>query len=280
MESRATLNESLYNKTVGILGFGAMGSALASGLVQAGAVGADRILCADPQRHRLAASAEELGVRLTADNGEVVERADILVLAVKPHTMEAMLRGIGESLRPEQLVLSIAAGVRVAAIERHLPADVPVVRAMPNSCAQVNTGACAICAGTRATERHLQTASAVFSAVGSVITVSESMMDAVTALSGSGPAYVYLMIEALIDGGVKVGLPRDVAYRLTVQTVLGAATMALESGRHPAELKDMVATPSGTTIAALAALEQSGFRSALMTAVEKATERSRELGAP
>lgn len=255
-----------------------MGGALARGLVQAGAVTPDRLLCADPMHHRLVDAAKEADIRLTHSNADAAAFGDIVVLAVKPHNVGPVLEEIGSDLLPEQLVLSIAAGVRTADIEAALPDGVPVVRAMPNSCAQVNAGACAIAAGKHATEEHLLTASAVFSAVGTVLTVPESMMDAVTALSGSGPAYVYLMIEALVDGGVKVGLPRDVAHRLAVQTVLGAATMARDTGRHPAELKDMVATPSGTTISALASLEQSGFRSAVMTAVEKAADRSRELG--
>lgn len=255
-----------------------MGSALARGLLQAGAVTPERLLCADPQHHRFADAARAADIQLTQSNTEVAEFGTIVVLAVKPHNVEPVLEEIEDFVHKDQLILSIAAGVRTGDIEDMLADGVPVVRAMPNSCAQVNAGACAIAAGRYAGEEHLQTAAAVFSAVGTVLTVPEGMMDAVTALSGSGPAYVYLMIEALVDGGVKVGLPREVAYRLAVQTVLGAATMARDTGRHPAELKDIVATPSGTTISALASLEQSGFRSAVMTAVEKAAERSRELG--
>ena len=155
---------------------------------------------------------------------------------------------------------------------------VPVVRAMPNSAAQVNEGACALSAGSHATRDHLRVATAVFTSVGTAVEVPEHLLDAVTALSGSGPAYVYLMIEALVDGGVKVGLPREVAHQLAVQTVLGAARMVLETGKHPAQLKDIVATPGGTTISALAALEQAGVRAALIDAVEKACNRAKELG--
>jgi pyrroline-5-carboxylate reductase len=274
------LDKHLHGQHIGIIGFGAMGSALARGLRLAEVARAEDILCADPHHHHLATSAEELGLRLTPHNVEAAEFADILVLAVKPMNVEPVLAEIGPTLRPEQMLLSVAAGVRIAEIEAHIPARVPVVRAMPNCAASVNAGACAVCAGTHATDEHLRTATAIFSAVGTAIPVEERMMDAVTALSGSGPAYVFLMVEALIDGGVKVGLPRDIAHQLAAQTVLGAARMILETGRHPAELKDMVATPSGTTISALASLEQSGFRSALMTAAERAAHRATELGRP
>jgi len=272
------MDNHLHGRHIGIIGFGAMGSALARGLRLADVARAEDILCADPLHHHLATSAEEVGLRLTRHNAEVAEFADILVLAVKPMSVEPVLLEIGPLLRPEQMVISLAAGVRMAEIESHIPARVPVVRAMPNCAAAVNAGACAVCAGTHAADEHLSAAIALFSAIGSAIAVEERMMDAVTALSGSGPAYVFLMVEALIDGGVKVGLPREIAHQLAAQTVLGAARMILETGRHPAELKDMVATPSGTTISALASLEGSGFRSALMTAVECAAQRATELG--
>lgn len=255
-----------------------MGGALARGMVHAGAARAEQILVADPNTGHLDALRQATGVRTTGDNAEVARHADILVLAVKPQTVPAVLAQVGPLLTAEQLLISIAAGVHLETLEKACSRAVPVVRAMPNTPAQVNLGACAYCAGKHATPEHLAQAAEVFRSVGTAIQVEEHMMDAVTALSGSGPAYVYLMIEALIDGGVNVGLPREIAHQLATQTVLGSAKMVIETGLHPARLKDMVATPSGTTIRALASLEQAGLRAALIDAVERAARRSAELG--
>jgi pyrroline-5-carboxylate reductase len=255
-----------------------MGSALCRGLVNAGAAEVSAILVSDPHADHRNALADSVGVRTTDDNAEVARFADILVLAVKPMTVTSVLAETRDHLRPPQLVISIAAGIHTATIENGLSSPVPVVRAMPNTAAQVNCGACAYCRGTHATNEHLEQAAAIFQSVGTAIQVEERMLDAVTAVSGSGPAYVYLMIEAMIDGGVKAGLPRDLAHQLASQTVLGASKMVIETGRHPAQLKDMVATPAGTTITALAALEAAGFRAALIDAVERAALRSAELG--
>jgi pyrroline-5-carboxylate reductase len=270
----------LKGKTIAILGCGAMGSALGRGLVQAQAADPGSIVFSDPHSTHLTTLREQLGVRAVIHNAEAADGADIVVVAVKPFNVRPVLDEIREVVSAAQLVISIAAGIRIADIQSALQDDVPVIRAMPNSAAQVNTGACALSAGPHAKKEHLDAAKAIFSSVGTAVVVPEHMLDAVTALSGSGPAYVYLMIEALVDGGVKVGLPRDVAHQLAVQTVLGSARMVLETGRHPAELKDMVATPGGTTITALAALEQAGVRAALMDAVEKACNRAKELGKP
>ena len=268
----------LDGKTIAILGCGAMGSALGRGLVQAHAAEPSSIVFSDPHNTHLSTLIEQLGVRGVTHNREAAEGADIVVVAVKPFNVRPVLDEIHDVVLPSQLLISIAAGIRIADIQAALKEDVPVVRAMPNSAAQVNTGACALSAGPHANESHLAAATAIFSSVGTAVTVPEHMLDAVTALSGSGPAYVYLMIEALVDGGVKVGLPRDIAHQLAVQTVLGSARMVLETGRHPAQLKDLVATPGGTTITALAALEEAGVRAALMDAVEKACNRAKELG--
>jgi pyrroline-5-carboxylate reductase len=267
----------LSNKKIGIIGAGAMGGALCRGLINAGAAPASAILISDPHTEHLNALAKSMGVRCTGDNAQVASESDILVLAVKPHTVPAVLNDI-KQMQPGQLLISIAAGVRIATIEHALANPVPIIRAMPNTAAQVNAGACAYAGGTHASDADLAAAAAIFQSVGTAIQVDERMMDAVTALSGSGPAYVYLMIEALVDGGVKAGLPRDMAHQLASQTVLGAAKMVIETGLHPAQLKDMVATPSGTTITALAALEHAGFRAALIDAVERAAIRSAELG--
>ena len=269
---------TLHGKKIAILGCGAMGSALGRGLVQAHAARPEDIVFSDPHSSHLSALKDQLGVKSAATNIEAAQGAHVIVLAVKPFNVRPVLEEIRDTVGTDQLILSMAAGVRILDIEAELNANVPVVRSMPNSAAQVLTGACAISPGAHAKAEHLACASAVFGSVGTVVQVPEASLDAVTALSGSGPAYVYLMIESLIDGGVKVGLPRDIAHQLAVQTVLGSARMVLETGMHPAQLKDMVATPGGTTITALAALEQSGFRAALMDAVEKATIRAIELG--
>lgn len=268
----------LQGKRIAIIGAGAMGGALARGLVSSRAAPADAIMVSDVHPDHLDALRQSAGVLTTQDNTEAAKWADVVVLAVKPQTVPTVLADIGPILTARQLLISIAAGVRVGTLEAALARPVPVVRAMPNTPAQVGLGACAYCRGTNADEEHLEWAAEVFRSVGIAMEVEERMMDAVTALSGSGPAYVYLVIEALVDGGVNVGLPRDIAHQLAAQTVLGAAQMVISTGLHPARLKDMVATPSGTTIRALASLEQSGLRAALIDAVERAARRSAELG--
>jgi len=273
-----TGSEPLQGKRIGIIGAGVMGAALSRGLIQASAAPAGCIVLSDPHAGHLSALRESLGVSTTPSNAEVARQSDIVVLAVKPQTIPPVLVEIGDWMRADQLLISIAAGVRIASIEDSLDAPVPVIRAMPNTAAQVNLAATAYCRGTHVDDSHMACAGAIFRSIGETVEVDERMMDAVTALSGSGPAYVYLMIEALVDGGVKVGLPRDLAHQLAAQTVFGAARMVQVTGRHPAELKDMVATPSGTTITALAALEHSGFRAALIDAVERAAQRAAELG--
>lgn len=269
---------SLIDHRIGIIGAGVMGGALCRGLIKAGAARPDSITVSDTHPGHLGQLCETLGITTTERNPDAVEGSDIVILAVKPQTLHHVLAEIGPLARADHLFVSIAAGVRIATIENALAQPAAVVRAMPNTAAQVNQGACAYCRGTHADEQHLAYAREIFESVGNAVEVDERMMDAVTALSGSGPAYVYMLIESLVDGGVKVGLPRDLAHQLAAQTVLGAATMVIETGRHPAELKDMVATPSGTTITALAALEHAGFRAALIDAVERAANRSSELG--
>jgi pyrroline-5-carboxylate reductase len=273
----------LHASRIGIIGAGAMGGALCRGLVNSGAVPAENILVSDPHIAHAQALQQALGIRVAENNQEVARTADIVVLAIKPYSMDAVLEEIHASLSrpdgvPNPLLISIAAGVPIKRIEHPLEPGIPVIRAMPNTPAQVMRGACAYCKGTSANTLHTSLAGEIFRSVGIAVEVPESMMDAVTALSGSGPAYVYLMIEALVDGGVKVGLPRDIAHQLASQTVLGAARMVIETGMHPAQLRDMVTTPAGTTIAAIAALEHSGVRAALIDAVECAARRSRELG--
>ncbi len=273
----------LNDKRIGIIGVGAMGGALCRGLVQANATPPNKIVLFDPHDAHVEVLQNTLGVKVAESNAQLARYTDILLLCVKPYNVVSVLEEIQESLKrddakPLPLVISIAAGVRLKALEAHTGEGIPVIRAMPNTPAQLGKGACAFCEGTHVTPAHMAYAKAIFESVGTAVQVPESLMDAVTALSGSGPAYVYLMIESLIDGGVKAGLPRDIAHQLAAQTVLGAAHMVLETGIHPAQLRDMVTTPAGTTIAALASLEQSGVRAALIQAVERAAIRAKELG--
>lgn len=258
-----------------------MGGALAKGIARSGIVAADRITLYDAFRAQAEALAAEIGgkpgTQVAADAASAVRAADVVLIAVKPGIVPAVLAEIAPAVDSTKLVISIAAGVTISKIEALLPSGVPVVRVMPNTPALVGEGASALASGTSAGKAHLAIAKALLDAVGKSFVVDEKLLDAVTGLSGSGPAYVYLIIEALSDGGVKAGLPRAIARDLAAQTVLGSAKMVLETGDHPAKLKDDVTTPGGTTIAGIAELERAGVRSALIDAVEAATERSREL---
>jgi pyrroline-5-carboxylate reductase len=269
----------MKNRTLGFLGAGNMAGALIRGLLQAKATDAARIVASDLKPERLKQLAGLHGIRTTTDNHALVRDVDVLVLAVKPQVVDKVLGAIGKEVNAGTIVVSVAAGVPIAAIEARLPAGARVVRTMPNTPAIVLAGATAVAAGTHATEEDMEIARALFEPVGRVVTLDESQLDAVTGLSGSGPAYVMLMIEALADGGVKVGLHRDTALLLAAQTVYGSAKLLLETGEHPGRLKDMVTSPGGTAIAGLHTLESGGLRRTLIDAVECATHRSEELGA-
>ena len=268
----------LANRRIGLIGAGNMANALARGLLASGHVTPSAVRASDPNTARLRELESAHGIGVSADNREVATWADLIVLAVKPQVLDAVLTGL-TGISANTLVVSIAAGVPLAAIEALLPPGTHTVRAMPNTAAMALAGATAVARGSHADPRDLETAKALFEAVGRVVVLDESLLDAVTGLSGSGPAYVMLAIEALADGGVKMGIPRDAALTLAAQTVYGSAKLQLDTGEHPARLKDMVTSPGGTTIAGLHALEAGGARTALMSAVEKATLRSRELGA-
>ena len=272
------MTSELGNQRIGFIGCGAMAGALAEGLLAAG-VPADRLTGADPDAARRQHFEETLGLKTVTANAEVVSEADIVVLAVKPAVVSAVLSdlsGTPDLARP--LWVSIAAGVPIATLAAALPDGSAVVRAMPNTPALVRAGATAFCANPLASADQVAAAEALFAAVGSTWQApSESLLDAVTGLSGSGPAYVFLILEALGDAGVLAGLPRDAASQLAAQTVYGAAKLVIESGRHPASLKDQVTSPGGTTIAGLERLEAAGVRAALYDAVAAATARSREL---
>lgn len=269
----------LRDKTLAVLGAGMMGGALARGLVACGAMPASGIRLFDTHEAKAEALTTELGpgTRTMLSAQSAVTDADLILIAVKPPMVADVLTEIAPFLSPSQLVISIAAGIRLTTMEALLPDSIPVVRTMPNTPCLVGKGATALSCGTHATDEHLRLAESLFAAVGLSVVVPERLMDAVTGLSGSGPAYVYLMIEALADGGVKEGLTRDTARLLAAQTVLGAAEMVLSSDEHPAQLKDNVTTPGGTTIAALHVLERAGFRTALIDAIQAAAQRSREM---
>ncbi len=276
--SKTTGTAGLDNKHIGFLGCGAMGRALAGGLIAAG-VEATALSGSDAAPESRANFERELGIEATDDNAAMVAQSDVVVLAVKPGSVAGALRelsGGGHLSRP--LWISIAAGVPIAALEAALPTCARVIRAMPNTPALVGAGATAYCANTASEQADLAAAEALFTAVGHAwCAPSETLVQAVTGLSGRGPAYVFLILEALADAGVRVGLPRDAAYQLALQTVYAASKLALESGRLPAALKDQVTSPGGTTIAGLERLEAGGVRAAIYDAVATATARSREL---
>lgn len=263
--------------TIGFIGGGNMAEALIKGLLAQGHPAA-RILVADPSPVRQALLRDIYRVEVRNDNRAVAAGCRLLVLAVKPQMAATVVPGLAGTVTAEHLTVSILAGTATATLERLLGGRARVVRAMPNTPALVGCGATAVCAGSHATAADLDSAGALFRSVGTVCTVSEGQMDAVTGLSGSGPAYVFTVIEALADGGVKEGLPREVALELATRTVLGAARLVAESGEHPALLREKVCSPGGTTIAGLTALEDGGLRAALIEAVARATKRSQELG--
>jgi pyrroline-5-carboxylate reductase len=265
-------------QTIAFLGSGNMAEALIKGLLHARVAAPSQIVCADRRPERGPELTHKYGVRFTASNLAAVKEAGIVVLSVKPQVMDKVLDEIGPGLDASKLVISIAAGVPIAAIERKVGHGVRIIRTMPNTPALVGAGATALSPGEHATEADLAQAKALFDAIGMTVIVDEPLLDAVTGLSGSGPAYIFLIIEALADGGVKAGLARAQAQELAAQTVFGSAKLLIETGEHPGKLKDQVTSPGGTAIAGLHTLEAGGLRTTLMNAVESATNRSRELG--
>ncbi len=264
--------------TVGFLGAGKMATALAKGFVRAGLVSADRLIASDVAAGARQVFAQETGARAVIDNAEVARAADVLIVAVKPAQVVEMLTALKPEIGARHLVISIAAGVPLARLEAALPAGTRVIRVMPNTPALVGAGAAAFSLGTAARTEDGTLAQKLLAAVGLAVEVKEPLLDAVTGVSGSGPAFVYLMIEALSDGGVAAGLPRDVATKLAAQTLLGAARMVLDTGLHPGALKDMVTSPGGTTIEGVHELEKAGVRAGLMNAVRAAADKARKLG--
>lgn len=265
------------NKEIAVLGTGNMGTSLLLGIIKAGLTPARKITGCDVNTDKLRSLAEEWHVRTTTNLRDAVAGAEIVLLCVKPMTVPKVLKEIKTVVRDNHLVISIAAGVRIAFLQENIGRKIGIIRTMPNIASTVDEGATAIAYGEHVSEAQKRNAEAIFNAVGEVVTVAEEQLDAVTGLSGSGPAYIYMVIEALIDGGVKMGLARDIATRLAIQTVLGSAKLVKTSGLHPAILRDQVTTPGGTAINAIHELESHGLRSMLINAVATATRRSEEL---
>jgi pyrroline-5-carboxylate reductase len=267
----------MIDKRIGFIGAGQMATALGEGFVRAGLANPSSLVAFDPSEEACSRFVASTGGQTLPNNLGVVQNADVLFLAVKPQQMVRVAGELKGHIDSKTLVISIAAGIRLATLEQGFGENLRLVRVMPNTPCLVGRGASAYCLGSRATADDGRLVEQLLSAVGLAVAVEEKMLDAVTGLSGSGPAFVYVIIEALSDGGVRMGLPRAVATALAAQTVLGAAQMVRTTGDHPGVLKDRVASPGGTTIAGLQALEQAGIRGGLMAAVEAATRRSMEL---
>lgn len=268
---------NLGNKKIAVVGSGHMGSALIGGMINAKLALPKKIIASRRGEPALEQLRRKWGVHAVSDNKEAVRQAEIVILAVKPQAAGAVLAEIAPAMHAGQLVISVMAGLTTATINKKLKNSCAVVRAMPNTPALVSAGATAIAAGAFAKEKDMALAELIFSSVGVVVTLPESSLDAVTGLSGSGPVYIFMAIEAMIDGGVKMGIPRAIAAKLAAQTVFGAAKLVIETGKHPAILKDEVTTPGGTAINAIHMLEAKGLRSVLIDAVVTATLRSQEL---
>ncbi|MBX9666455.1 MAG: pyrroline-5-carboxylate reductase [Candidatus Obscuribacterales bacterium] len=267
----------LKGKKVGVIGVGKLGEALIAGLLKQGDLVAADISGSVAHEQSMERVKKKLSINMSLDNRKTAQGKDILLLAVKPQNMHSVLTEIDDILTPDQLVVSVAASVTTKFIEQRLTKEIPVIRTMPNTPAVNNAGMTGLCAGKHATPEHQKLAETVFKSVGETVFLDESLMDGVTALSASGPAYLYVIIESLAEAGVKLGIPRDTSTFLAAQTMYGAAKMVLESKAHPALLKDMVTTPAGCTIDGLMELEEGKIRVTLIKAVVKAAERAREL---
>ncbi len=267
----------LKGKTLAVVGVGKLGEALISGLLKRGELKADSMVGSVKHEESVERVKNRLGIAVSIDNKETVRGKDVILLAVKPQNMGSVLKELHDVITPDQLVISVAASVTTAFVQKKLKQEVPVIRAMPNTPSVANAGMTGLCSGLYAKQEHIDMADAIFKCVGETAFVDESLMDGVTALSASGPAYLYVVIESLAEAGVKLGIPRETSTLLAAQTMYGAARMVLESKAHPALLKDMVTTPAGCTIDGLMELEEGKLRVTLIKAVVKAAERAREL---
>ncbi|PYS52960.1 MAG: pyrroline-5-carboxylate reductase [Acidobacteria bacterium] len=265
------------NQRIAVLGAGKLGEALITGMLDAGIVSKKQFIATAGHRERLEQVRTKLDVETTLSNSEAVRKAHLVLLCVKPQTVEEVLRQVKDDLTPGHLVISVVASVTTRFIESILDKTVPVIRTMPNTPCLIKQGMTAIAPGKNASFEHIAQARKIFDAIGRTLILDEKHMDAVTGLSASGPAFVYIIIESFVEAGVKVGLPREVATQLAAQMVLGAASMVLETGEHPAKLKDIVTTPAGCTIDGILELEDGGLRVTLIKAVVRATQRAKEL---
>jgi pyrroline-5-carboxylate reductase len=271
------MTKKFSDKKLAVLGTGKLGGILLRAYLRQGLFPAKNVLATVKHAEKAEKLAKELGIEVTTENRKAVRGADIVLLGVKPQVVGEVLKEIAPELGAKTLVISVAASVPTSYIEQHAGPKVPVVRAMPNTPATVGCGMTGICRGAHAGREHLETAQAMFDAVGRTVVVDEKNMDAVTGLSASGPAFVYIILESLAEAGVKVGLPRDISTLLAAQTMKGAASVVLETGEHPAQLKDAVTTPAGCTIDGIMELEEGKLRVTLIKAVVKATQRASEL---
>ena len=262
---------------IGIIGLGNMGGAILGGIVSKGIVEKENVTGFDLSDALKAKAKDSYGINIAADNKEVLANSDVVILAVKPQHMGDMLSGIRDAWNKNTLVISIAAGKTVEWLESNIGADMKIVRCMPNTPALIGEGCTGVCVNKNVSEEEKKTALSILCACGKAIEVTESQMDAVVGISGSAPAYVFMFIEAMADAGVAAGLTRDKAYEFAAFAVKGSAALMLETGKHPGELKDMVCSPAGTTIAAVQVLEEGGFRGVVMDAVEACVERNRQL---
>jgi len=277
IKNASTMKTKLSQKRLAVLGAGKIGGILLRAFLKQGLISLKNALATVQHPERAQALRHELGIRVSTDNRAAAREADILLLSVKPQTVREVLEEIRPEVGEDKLVISVAASVPTGYLEKHLAANVPVVRAMPNTPCAVGCGMTGICKGSHATASHLEAARALFETVGRVALLDEKHMDAVTGLSASGPAFAYIILESLAEAGVKVGLPRDVATLLAAQTMQGAARVVLDTGHHPALLKDEVTTPAGCTIDGILELEEGKLRVTLIKAVAKATQRAGEL---
>lgn len=277
MKSKSKSAPKLSQQKVAILGLGKIGSILLQAMLRDGLLAPKNVRATVARPERATTLSKEFGIDVGIDNAEAVRDAGIILLAVKPQTVGSVLTGLRDVLNDDQLLISVAASVPTAYMEERLSAKIPIIRAMPNTPAMLGAGMTGICKGANATAAQLQLAQAMFNTVGRTAIVEEKHMDAVTGLSASGPAFIYIIIESLAEAGVKVGLPRELATLLAAQTAMGASKVVLETGQHPAQLKDAVTTPAGCTIDGILELEEGKLRVTLIKAVVKAAQRAKEL---
>lgn len=267
----------MYDKELGLIGVGNMGTALLKGVLSSNTIEKEKTVIYDVREDVIKNRIQEFNVKAVSSNTELVQQVKFIIIAVKPQNIDSVLEEIGPKLSEDQILISIAAGVTLDYIKKYISKNIGLIRVMPNTPALVGEAASAIAHNKNITENDLKYVKKIFNSVGKVVELEEKHIDAVTGLSGSGPAYVFIIIEALADGGVKMGLPRNIALKLAAQTVLGSAKMVIETGMHPGELKDMVASPGGTTITALHEIEKGKLRATLISAVEAATLKSKSL---